>query len=195
MKKFKKDYLAVVMIFAVAFLGCYVVSKAYAQSDVEEVLDVIVNVPGVFQVTLYPSALDFGDVLPGRQKDKASTAVVKTNYAEQWRLTIQADDNLSYGTVTDLYLDASTGALTVRTQGGTGTHHGGTAYQRVHLEVQATPAATRAGYTSTIDGTAETSNYPAGTPITFDYRMLIPSTQLPGLYSGVVTYTLTTTII
>lgn len=166
-------------------MGCYTISKVYGQAETQEVLDVIVNVPGIFQVSLYPSVVDFGDVMPSRQRDKSSLAVVKTNYGEQWRLSIRANDDLWYGTTTRLYLDATTSALLLRTTGGDGTH-AATTYERVHRA----PEASVVRYISTADGTTETFNYPAGTPITFTYRLIVPTRQLPGLYSGVVTYTL-----
>jgi len=147
---------------------------ALAQADQTATVNVNATVNGVFRLTLSTAALNYA-LDPG-QTDATQSVVanVRTNQNVAWYLKLNKDQDLTFGTET-----IPSANFTYAGSGGAGVWVSGQF-----------PMAAAVGYTA---AAAEYKVMGAGLNLTTAYTLTIPADQTAGLYTNIITYTLTVT--
>ena len=146
-------------------------------ADETATVDVQVTVNGIWSITLDVAAIDFGLLEPGDIATPADVvATVRSNQKIPWGLQLNKDRDLT----NDVALESIPSAnFTYAGAGGAGTW--------VNGEFSLAPAT---AYTS---ATPAEDKIAAGLALTPTLSLTIPAPAAAGLYTNVITYTLTAT--
>jgi hypothetical protein len=151
---------------------------AMAQLDQTADLNVSVTVNGIWSIALSTGAVDFGMLEPGDPATPASVvATVRSNQKIPWYLKLNKNNDLYCPLPVDEYIPSAN--FTYTGAGGAGTWTNG--------EFALAPTTAYASASPAEDKIA------AGLALTTTLNLTVPAPQTAGVYTNIVTYTLSAT--
>jgi hypothetical protein len=163
-------------------LGFVVMGLSMAATQ-PAVVQVMVNVKSVFELTVDRNLVDFKSMLPGEVKkdmpdNEGLKVTVKSNNGRPWFLKVSDLSELSNGSDVIPNSQFNWYGYPSKSAAGTWVGNGENAFSL-------TPVL---AYSSAV---SEYNNYPSGTDTFFKFGLKVPAKQNSGVYRSVIAFTLT----